>query len=84
MVAGALDHFTYTTQPVGPYLAGAGITVRIEARDVYDNLLTGYTQGVVVSDMTGTVSEGTPNSGDTVISFANGVYNNGACGEACL
>ena len=56
--AGALDHFTYTTQPVGPYLAGGGIAVRIEARDVYDNLLTGYTQGVVVSDSTGTVSEG--------------------------
>ena len=74
--AGALDHFTYTTQPVGPYLAGAGIVVRIEARDVYDNLLTGYTQGVVVSDSTGTVSEGTPNSGDTVIAFSGGVYNN--------
>ena len=76
VVAGVLDHFTYTTQPGATYLAGGGIAVRIEARDFYDNLKVGYTQGVALSDTTGTVSEGSPNSGDTVITFSNGVYNN--------
>jgi len=78
VVPGVLDHFTFDLQPVATYEAGEGIAVRIFAEDVQGNLKTGYTQGVTVSDSTGTISEGAPGSGDTVITFTNGVYNAGA------
>jgi hypothetical protein len=80
VVPGVLDHFLYTLEPTplpAVYEAGDGIAVTIRAEDAYDNLLTGYTQGVAVSDTTGTISEGAPGSGDTVITFTNGIYNVG-------
>ena len=45
------------------------------ARDANDNLKTNYTTGAVISDSTGTIAEGGPNSGDTVVAFSAGVYN---------
>ena len=77
VVPGTLFQFTFQTQPVALYIAGPGIAVRIYAEDQFGNLKTGYTQGVAVSDNTGTIAEGAPGSGDTVITFSNGVYNAG-------
>ena len=72
----ALDHFVFETQPVGPYIAGNGITVRIRAEDASNNLITGFNGTATVSDSTGTVEEGSVGSGDTTIQFVNGIYNN--------
>ena len=38
-IPGTLDHFSWATQPVGPYEAGDNISVRIEAQDVYNNVI---------------------------------------------
>ena len=58
----ALAQFVFTTQPVGPYLAGDGIVVRIEAQDSVGNLITGFNGSATISDLTGTVNEGVAES----------------------
>ena len=76
----ALAQFAYTVQPVGPYIAGNGIVVRVEARDSVGNLITGFNGTATMSDLTGTVNEGVanpPGPADVTIQFVNGVYNNG-------
>jgi len=76
----ALDHFTFTVEPTDPpnppsLIVGAGIVVRIEAKDLLGNLITGFNGTATISDLTGTISEGAPGGGDTTIQFVNGVYN---------
>jgi hypothetical protein len=70
----ALDHFTFSTQPVGPYQAGDPIAVIIRAEDVSNNLIGGFNGTAVISDNTLTIGEGAPGSGDTTIQFVGGIY----------
>jgi len=73
---GTLDHFTYTTNPAATETAGSGIDVRIEARDVFDNVVDTYVGPATIGDTTGTISEGSAGGGDMSIDFVAGVYNN--------
>jgi hypothetical protein len=73
--SGILDHFFFETQPNPNETAGAGITVRIEAQDVGNNLIATFNETATISDTTGTVEVGFVGSGNTDITFVNGVYN---------
>jgi len=60
----ALDHFTFAS--IGGQKAGTAFAITITAKDVNDNIATGYAGTGTLTDTTGTIS---PNS----INFSNGV-----------
>ncbi|MBN2324387.1 MAG: hypothetical protein JXQ30_11680, partial [Spirochaetes bacterium] len=74
--AGAIHHFTFTTQPAATVTANVAIPVVIEAGDMYDNLLDSganvYNGTATVRDTTDTVDDGV----DDQITFVAGVFNN--------
>ncbi|GAF99900.1 unnamed protein product, partial [marine sediment metagenome] len=72
--SGPLDHFVYTTNPGATETAGGAIAVFIEARDSNDNLVDTYVGPAVISDTTGTISEGSAGGGVTSIVFIGGEY----------
>ncbi len=71
---GALDHFTFTTNPNNLEPTNSPIAIVIEARDAYENLVTSYAGTATISDSTATVYE-SPTPGDSAITFAVGQYN---------
>ncbi|GAG24879.1 unnamed protein product, partial [marine sediment metagenome] len=74
IIPGPLDHFVYTTNPGATETAGGAIAVFIEARDSNDNLVDTYVGPAVISDTTGTISEGSAGGGVTSIVFIGGEY----------
>ncbi|MFZ5516291.1 MAG: hypothetical protein ACOY90_06610 [Candidatus Zhuqueibacterota bacterium] len=52
--ANTLDHFTFGTI-TSPKTAGTGFIISIEARDMYENLVTSFSSAVGLNDDTGTI-----------------------------
>lgn len=51
----ALDHFTFS--PIeSPKTAGTAFSISISARDIYENLVTGFVSTANLTDVTGTIS----------------------------
>ncbi|MFZ5518126.1 MAG: hypothetical protein ACOY90_15885 [Candidatus Zhuqueibacterota bacterium] len=62
-----LDHFSFS-EIASPQIAGAPISMTIEANDAYENIITGFSSTVTLSDESGTLTPTT--SGN----FSSGVW----------
>ena len=71
---GALNHFTFVTQPDPNETVGSPFPISIEARDVYNNLITAYNGAdlATISVSVGNIVE--QSDADALIDFTTGVY----------